>query len=119
MDVEKVVHFDSDCEGIIEDADGTSLVNGTMDFSESRPLPSSGQGYSDDVNAFQLGVCSAIRNSGITVYAITFGNVSTTAANTMRSCATSGDYYHAPNGATLNQIFQQIAGNLGTLRLTQ
>lgn len=99
--------------------DGTSLSNGTMDYSEYQPLPSSGQGYSNDVNTFQLGVCSAIRNSGITIYAITFGSVSTTAANTMQSCATPGNYYHAPNGATLNQIFQQIAGNLGTLRLTQ
>jgi hypothetical protein len=37
----------------------------------------------------------------------------------MQSCATPGDYYHAPNGATLNSIFQEIAGNLGELRLVQ
>jgi hypothetical protein len=96
-----------------------SLSNGTMDYSEVNALPSSGQGYSNDVNSFQLGVCSAIKNSGITLYAITFGNVSTTAKNTMQSCATSGDYYHAPTGTDLNNIFSEIAGNLGVLRLTK
>jgi Flp pilus assembly protein TadG len=100
-------------------SDGTSLANGTMDFSEYKPLPSDGQGYSDDVNTFQLAACSAIKASGITLYAITFGSVSKTAASTMQRCATAGDYYHAPNSATLNTIFQQIAGSLGTLRLTQ
>jgi hypothetical protein len=37
----------------------------------------------------------------------------------MQSCASPGDYYHAPTNATLDAIFQQIAGNLGVLRLTQ
>lgn len=101
-------------------SDGTgSLANGTMDYSEVSSLPASGQGYSNDVNSFQLGVCTAIKNSGVTIYAITFGSVSSTAAATMSACATSGDYYHAPDGPTLDQIFQQIAGSLGVLRLTQ
>ncbi|MGI4985529.1 MAG: VWA domain-containing protein [Janthinobacterium lividum] len=99
--------------------DGTTLANATMDYSETLALPTSGLGYSYDVNAFQLGVCTAIKASGITIYAITFGTVSTVAAATMQSCATSGDYYHAPDSATLNTIFQNIAGNLGVLRLTQ
>ncbi|MDR5800706.1 MULTISPECIES: VWA domain-containing protein [unclassified Caballeronia] len=78
----------------------------------------------DDVNTFQLGICQAMKNSGIIIYAITFGTYGTDSAsvaaqNTMQSCATSGNYYHAPDNATLNQIFQQIAGNLGVLRLTQ
>jgi Flp pilus assembly protein TadG len=99
--------------------DGTSLQNGTMDYSEVQTLPTNGVGYSNDVNTFQLGVCSAIKQSGVTIYAITFGSVSSTAAATMQTCATSGDYYHAPDGPTLTAIFQQIAGNLGVLRLTQ
>ncbi|WP_236572415.1 TadE/TadG family type IV pilus assembly protein [Burkholderia sp. 8Y] len=79
---------------------------------------------SDDLNTFQLGVCSAMKKSGITIYAITFGtygtdSTSVKAQQTMQSCATPGNYYHAPDNTALNQIFQQIAGNLGVLRLTQ
>lgn len=99
--------------------DGTTLANGLMDSSELTPLANNGVGNSADINTFQLGVCTAIKNSGITIYSITFGSVSSVAAATMRSCATPGDYYHAPNGATLNTIFQEIAGNLGVLRLVQ
>ncbi|WP_244816337.1 TadE/TadG family type IV pilus assembly protein [Caballeronia sp. Lep1P3] len=78
----------------------------------------------DDINAFQLGVCSAMKQSGIIVYSITFGTYGTDAASvaaqqTMQSCATPGNYYHAPTNATLDTIFQQIAGSLGVLRLTQ
>ncbi|WP_250515393.1 VWA domain-containing protein [Caballeronia sp. INDeC2] len=81
-------------------------------------------GSVDDLNAFQLAVCSAMKQEGIIIYSITFGTYGTdtdsiNAQTTMQSCASPGNYYHAPSNATLNQIFQQIAGNLGVLRLTQ
>ncbi|WP_050454243.1 hypothetical protein [Candidatus Burkholderia verschuerenii] len=74
-----------------------------------------------DMNTFQSGVCTAMKNDGIIIYAITFGSgsSSSTAQKAMAACATAGNYYHAPDNATLNQIFQQIAGNLGVLRLVQ
>ncbi|AQH01947.1 hypothetical protein A9R05_18240 [Burkholderia sp. KK1] len=75
-----------------------------------------------DLNAFQLAVCSAMKQDGIVIYSITFGDYGDDpgkAQATMQSCASPGNYYHAPSNATLNQIFQQIAGNLGVLRLTQ
>jgi Flp pilus assembly protein TadG len=89
--------------------DGTTLSPGSM-------------GSVSDLNAFQLAVCSAMKQDGIIIYSITFGDYGTDPGNaqgTMRSCASPGNYYHAPSNATLNQIFQQIAGNLGVLRLTQ
>ncbi|SAL64109.1 hypothetical protein AWB67_03379 [Caballeronia terrestris] len=88
--------------------DGTSLVNGSMSSVT-------------DINAFQLGVCTAMKNSGIIIYAITFGADASSgvAQQVMQSCASPGNYYHAPTNATLDQIFQQIAGNLGILRLVQ
>jgi Flp pilus assembly protein TadG len=90
------------------DGTGTSLSNGSA-------------ASVADVNAFQLGVCTAMKNAGITVYAITFGSdaSSSVAQTTMQSCASPGDYYHAPTNATLEAIFEEIAGNLGVLRLTQ
>jgi len=77
-----------------------------------------------DINDFQLSVCKAMKDSGIVIYAITFGTYGTDSASvaaqsTMQSCANPGNYYHAPDNSTLNSIFQQIAGNLGVLRLTQ
>lgn len=108
-------------------ADGTTLVNGRTDSAElhggSVEDPTSGNnaGYPDDVNTFQLAVCDAIKQSGVTIYAITFGNSasSSTAQTTMRTCASPGDYYHAPDNTTLNTIFQQIASNIGVLRLVK
>ena len=108
-------------------ADGTSLSNGQTDSAElhgGNPAdPSSGNnaGWPDDVNTFQAAVCTAIKQSGVIVYAITFGSdaSNSVAQQAMQNCASPGNYYHAPDNATLNAIFQQIAGNLGVLRLTQ
>jgi hypothetical protein len=87
---------------------GTSLVNGSMSSVT-------------DINAFQLGVCTAMKNAGIVVYAITFGADASSgvAQQVMQNCASPGDYFHAPTNDDLDAIFQQIAGNLGVLRLTQ
>ena len=107
--------------------DGTTLSNGQTDSAElhgGNPAdPSSGNnaGWPDDVNTFQAAVCTAIKQSGVIVYAITFGSTASNsvAQQVMQNCASPGNYYHAPDNATLNAIFQQIAGNLGVLRLTQ
>jgi len=108
-------------------ADGTTLINGLTDSSElhggNPEDASSGNnaGWPDDVNSFQASVCTAIKQSGVTVYAITFGDdASNSVAQTaMSNCASPGDYYHAPDNATLNSIFQQIAASLGVLKLSQ
>jgi Flp pilus assembly protein TadG len=107
--------------------DGTNLSNGLMDSSElhggSPADPTSGNnaGYPDDVNTFQNAVCTAIKQSGVTIYAVTFGSdaSNSVAQQAMLNCASPGDYYHAPDNTTLNAIFQQIAGHLGVLRLIQ
>ncbi|WP_414445345.1 VWA domain-containing protein [Burkholderia sp. 22PA0106] len=107
--------------------DGTTLANGQTDSAElhgNNPIDASSgnnAGYPDDVNTFQNAVCTAIKNSGVTIYTITFGSdASNSVAQTaMRNCASPGNYYHAPDNTSLNTIFQQIAGSLGTLRLTR
>ena len=107
--------------------DGTSLLNGLTDSSElhggnpSDPSSGNNAGWPDDVNTFQASVCNAIKQSGVTVYAITFGSgaSNSVAQQAMQNCASPGNYYHAPDNATLSAIFQQIAGNLGELRLVK
>lgn len=107
--------------------DGSNMSNALTDSSELHngdPVDDSsgnGAGYPDDVNAYQQAICTAIKASGITIYAITFGSSasSSSAQVTMQNCASPGNYYHAPDNTTLDNIFQQIAGNLGVLRLTQ
>jgi Flp pilus assembly protein TadG len=105
-------------------SDGSSLSNGLMDSSElhgGNPFASGGSGWPDDVNTFQQAVCTAIKNDNVTIFAITFGTdaSSSSAQQNMLNCASPGDYYHAPDGPTLTGIFQEIAGRLGALRLTQ
>jgi Flp pilus assembly protein TadG len=97
----------------------TRADDGSLLTSPQRP---GSMGQVGDLNAFQLAVCSAMKQDGIIIYSITFGDYGTDPGNaqaTMQSCASPGNYYHAPSNATLDQIFQQIAGNLGVLRLTQ
>ncbi|SDD59412.1 TadE/TadG family type IV pilus assembly protein [Paraburkholderia lycopersici] len=72
----------------------------------------------NDINSYQAAVCTAIKSAGITIYTIAFG--SGAAANTgLQSCASPGDYYSASSNSALNTVFQQIATNIGVLRLTQ
>jgi len=87
-------------------SDGTALIGGKVE-------------NSSDLNTFQLGVCNAIKASGVTVYTITFGSVSSAAMSTMRNCATTGNYLPAPTNDQLDAAFNTIANNLSTLRLTQ
>jgi hypothetical protein len=87
-------------------------------------LPSGSTTSVSDINTFQLAVCTAMKHDGITIYSITFGTYGTDttsvqAQQMMQNCASPGNYYHAPTNAALLAIFQQIAGNLGVLRLTQ
>lgn len=75
------------------------------------------------IDARMVRLCEAVRHPDrdITVYTITFGG--SPSAETRRlyeNCAsTAGNYYHAPNQATLAQVFQAIASQLANLRLVQ
>lgn len=72
----------------------------------------------NDINSYQAAVCSAIKASGVTIYTVAFGTEA--AANTtLQACASPGDYYSASSNTALNTIFQQIASNIGMLRLVK
>ena len=107
--------------------DGTKLTNGRIDAAElhnGNPSDSNagGAGFTDDLNAYQAALCTAIKNDGVTIYAITFGSDSSSsvAQQSMLACATDQNHYrHAPDNAALQQIFNEIAGGLSELRLIQ
>lgn len=54
---------------------------------------------------------------GIRVHTITFGAVPATVITDMQDTATAGggNHYHAPNAATLNSVFTEIAGSISIL----
>jgi Flp pilus assembly protein TadG len=108
-------------------SNGKPMTNGRIDAAElhnNNPVDSNagGAGFIDDLNAFQAALCTAIKNDGVTIYAITFGadSSSSTAQQSMLACASdSSHYFHAPDNAALTKIFNQIAGGLSELRLIQ
>lgn len=102
-----------------------NMPNGRIDAAEKHgnsPTDNSagGAGFTDDLNAYQAALCTAIKADGVTVFAITFGSdaSSSVAQQSMLACASGSDhYFHAPDNATLQKIFSQIAGGLSELRL--
>ena len=60
-------------------------------------------------------LCEAVRAKGIRVWTIYFGGSNTD----LKNCASANSYYSASNSAQLNAAFQEIAKQVGELRLTQ
>ncbi len=72
------------------------------------------------LDARMAGTCTAMKAEGIRIYSITFGGPDATAQNLFRNCATSpAMYHHAPNEATLREVFRAIGGELANLRIVE
>ena len=64
--------------------------------------------------------CQNIKDSGITVYTITFDLSDSDTVNLMRNCATSAQhYYNSPSASDLEDVFEEIALKLRMLRLVR
>jgi Flp pilus assembly protein TadG len=63
-----------------------------------------------------LALCEAIKAKGIRLWAISFTSGTSTSLST---CASTNSYYNADNPTQLNAAFQEIAKQVGELRLTQ
>lgn len=63
-----------------------------------------------------LAICEAVKARGIRLWVIAFG---TTLDNDLKTCATTKSSYQADNAAQLNTQFQEIAKQVGELRITQ
>ena len=66
-----------------------------------------------------LMTCDAIKNMETEIYAISFGNGSTLSPD-LQACSSGAGYgYRAADSAALNQAFQDIGENIGSLRLSR
>ncbi len=80
----------------------------TADGTESRQVTRHRQRF--------LALCEAVKAKGIRIWVIAFGTALTADLTTCGSTASS---YSAANGAQLNTAFQDIANQVGELRITQ
>ena len=75
-------------------------------------------GYSNDAERHTsrfLAVCEAVKAKGIRVWVIAFSSALTSA---LQSCASTDSAYTATNATQLNNAFQEIANQVGELRVT-
>ncbi len=82
----------------------------------------------DSIDQRMLNACSALKEEGIVLFTITFGGVNGDTRKLYGDCASSPEqnpnypgpkYFDAPTGADLDAAFNDIAGQLTELRLTQ
>ena len=66
----------------------------------------------------QANICQAAKNAGIMIWTIGF-EVSDTAANKMRNCASSPSHFYRVAGANINDAFKAIASDINELRLIE
>tara|TARA_Y100001960_G_C14470973_1_gene726858 strand:- start:64 stop:483 length:420 start_codon:yes stop_codon:yes gene_type:complete len=84
-----------------------------------------GSAYDGNVSAGQLNfrlrtVCERMRDLGIRVYTIAFGNLSTSTRTLMRDCAgVDTRFFQSPNAADLQEAFQSIGTELSKLRVSR
>lgn len=66
-------------------------------------------------------ICNNIKEDGIIIYGITFGNAPDTATrNAFETCASKAAYYfHAPSNSELQDVFDAIGRQLSNLRLSK
>lgn len=66
-------------------------------------------------------ICELMKNEGIRIYTITFGNgLDDATRGIYRGCASdTGSYFHAPTGEKLATVFRSIGQRLSNLRVMQ
>lgn len=104
------------------------LTDGDMDTSQyahtawgieyhDRRVTSNGSSYNDDRHDRRLlAACAAAKDEGIRVWVIAFATALTTS---LESCASPNSSFTAANSAGLDAAFQDIANQVGELRIVQ
>lgn len=66
------------------------------------------------------GVCTAMKNAGITVYTVALGSPGTAIENRLKACASQNAYFfNSPTGAALQVAFAKIGDSLSSLRVSR
>lgn len=74
----------------------------------------------DDLDDRVGEICTGMKDKGITVYTITFGNVNESTKDIYRQCAsTESVYKHVDSDAELEELFKSIANQLSRLHLSK
>ena len=73
-----------------------------------------------NINARTQAICKWVRNEGITLWVVVFGQgIDVSTKNALKLCATSDRYFEAGNTTGLVTEFKKIANSISALRLTQ
>jgi Flp pilus assembly protein TadG len=77
------------------------------------------------LDARTIAACNEVKAAGqngnrITVYTITFGSIDEESREMMEDCASDSEkYFHAPDNATLQDVFEDIAASIKTIYLSK
>ncbi|MEZ5688131.1 MAG: TadE/TadG family type IV pilus assembly protein [Caenibius sp.] len=96
------------------DADNEVYTSYGIEFHDRRTTTNGAQNNAAHTARF-LAVCQAIRSKGIRLWVIAFG---TGLTNDLRTCASNQSAFTAANASDLNEAFQEIAKQVGELRIT-
>ena len=91
----------------------------TTDVGSASACGTNRQALIDQINLRYAALCTAVKNKGINLYVISYGNGSSTTTETrLAACASTGSYYKATDSTALQSAFSAIAAKITMLRLT-
>ena len=73
-----------------------------------------------ELNLRSMGLCTKMKQKGITIFTIVLGTADAATKDLWRSCASKPDnFFESPDKTALTTVFQQIGTQLASLRLSQ
>jgi hypothetical protein len=98
--------------------DGNADYTGYGRLSEGRLGTTNNGTANTALNTRMLELCTFIKNSGVTIYTVTFALTNTATQDLFRSCASAPEnYFNSPTRDDLRAAFQAIGSQLANLRL--
>lgn len=130
--------YESTVKALVLLTDGENSVTGTSNHNKSifsgynytgtevdgsyRLGSSNASTAETNLNTKTATLCDNVKDAGIRLYTITFGDIPTAAKTLMKNCASVDDgeslYYHAPSNDELEDIFYSIGQDLSDIHLS-